>query len=542
MKRSLKIVSCLLLLCLVFPIMSIFVACSKSDDQAFTLSTNKFEYLSGEEIYVTAKGSGDAWVGIYRANDNINSVESIRWYYVAKNGYLSEKSYGLQHSATFNASRELFRNFPAGEYKVVLFKDNSKNSIAKTVKIRVKNTRIETPAAPSKIEYTLKNATGGLADGTLTIFFEQEFTASEVILYWADDEGVLENYTSLAPIKILGNPTVFEMPKNTIIPAEATRLVAYSKNNVGLSESFAEVKLPNGAQFNFDGNIVSEFQVVSDIHIAVANTHLASSDAKELHDKHFLGMMNDVVANSPNSDGIFVVGDIANSGRDYEYAHTQELIEQVADAPNMYFSIGNHDLYGDESFETLVSSYYDFANTNSVYFEKLINGYHHIFLGSESKSNGLYADMSDAQLEWFDSLMTELTAEDENKPVFVYLHQSLYDTIAGSFEGQGWNGIVQDSAFRQIISKYSQIVMFNGHSHWDLNSVGNMHSTGDGLPYIFNTASVAYLWSSFYIPTGEYMLGSQGYYLRVYEDKILVLGRDFANAKWIPSACYVIDL
>lgn len=540
MRQGLKIFSCLLLLCLVFPFFSTLVGCSKSDKN-YALSTNKTEYLTGEEIYVTAKGDGDSWVGVYRAKDNLKTVESIRWYNVAKNGFISNQSYGLQHSATYNASRELFRNFPAGDYKAVLFKDNTNKNIAKVVNFKVKNVKIGTPSAPTKIEYTLNNSSDGLADGKLTISFDKAYTASEAILYWANDEGILTDYASLAPIKVVNNPTVVEMPKNMFIPAEATKIIAYSKNSVGLSEGYAEFVLPEGCQYKLEESLISEFQVVSDVHITVANTHLASADAKELHDKHFIDMLHDVVENSPNSDGVFVVGDIANSGRDYEYKHTQELISQVADAPDMYFSIGNHDLYGDESFETLVSNYYEFANTNSVYFERVINGYHHIFLGSESKSNGLYADMSDAQLQWFDNLMASLTAEQANKPVFVYLHQSLYDTIAGSFEGQGWNGIVQDSAFRQIVSKYSQIVMFNGHSHWDLNSIGNMHSAGDGLPSIFNTASVAYLWDSFYIPTGEYLLGSQGYYLRVYQDKVLVLGRDFANKKWLPNACYVID-
>ena len=88
------------------------------------------------------------------------------------------------------------------------------------------------------------------------------------------------------------------------------------------------------------------------------------------------------------------------------------------------------------------------------------------------------------------------------------------------------------------MAKYPQIYMFNGHSHWDMNTRGSMHDKSDGLPNIFNTASVAYLWSSFYVPTGEYMRGSQGYYVKIYDGKVLVMGRDFENGKWIPSACF----
>lgn len=38
------------------------------------------------------------------------------------------------------------------------------------------------------------------------------------------------------------------------------------------------------------------------------------------------------------------------------------------------------------------------------------------------------------------------------------------------------------------------------------------------------------------------MEGSQGYYVRVYDGKVLVLGRDFVNAKWIPSACFCAEI
>ena len=93
-----------------------------------------------------------------------------------------------------------------------------------------------------------------------------------------------------------------------------------------------------------------------------------------------------------------------------------------------------------------------------------------------------------------------------------------------------------------FISKYKNVLFFNGHSHWDLNSYQTMYTKDDNLPNIFNTASVAYLWSSYYLNTGEYLKGSQGYYVEVYEDKILVLGRDFTNSKWIPSACFIANI
>lgn len=80
------------------------------------------------------------------------------------------------------------------------------------------------------------------------------------------------------------------------------------------------------------------------------------------------------------------------------------------------------------------------------------------------------------------------------------------------------------------------------NSHWDLNSNRTMYVKDDRVPNIFNTASVAYLWSSYYKNEGEYLKGSQGYYVEVYNDKVLVLGRDFVESKWIPSACFIAEI
>lgn len=502
------------------------------------LSVNKNKYFSGEEIYFSAKGELDAWIGLYREIDDISRVEAIRHLDVSKNGFVPGNTYAFKRCSTYNESRQAFRDIPRGNYKLILFNNRTDNKVLQTVKLTVLREAIDLPSAPIEIKYQLTNATDGLADGVLDITFADGYCAEEVVLYWANDDGILLNYTSLAPFIVTKKHFKFNMYSNTIIPAQATKLIAYGKNSLGLSSDYCEVELPADCQYDFGGTVLDEFQVVSDIHIAIADTHLASADAKQLHDAHFLSMCRDIAANSPKSSGVFVAGDIANSGRESEWRHTMELIASVSGLPEFYFSLGNHDLYGGESYSALLNNFLNYARTDSVYYERVVNGYYHLFLGSESKSNGLDADLSQNQLNWFDTRLKELTTSQPDKPVFVYLHQSLYDTIAGSFEGQGWDGVVQNDQFRAIVAKYPQIYMFNGHSHWDMNTRGSMHDKSDGLPNIFNTASVAYLWSSFYIPTGEYLRGSQGYYIKIYNNKVLVLGRDFENGKWIPSACF----
>ena len=73
-----------------------------------------------------------------------------------------------------------------------------------------------------------------------------------------------------------------------------------------------------------------------------------------------------------------------------------------------------------------------------------------------------------------------------------------------------------------------------------MDSEQNMYERTAELPTIFNTASVAYLWTSYDVTEGVYLEGSQGYDVRVYSDRIEVWGRDFVNNKYIPSAVYVV--
>ncbi len=524
--------------------MSLFLLCfatgcsdgEKPKEPTDILSCNKQEYFDGEEIYVTAKGSGDAWVGVYRDGDDVKKVDPVRYYNIGKNGFVSGGTYALRKASAYSASRQALRNLPRGKYFAALFADAGSNKKRATVRFTVKSDKLQLPSAPQSVEYKLKTADDGLADGKLEIKFAADSYAEEVVLYWADDDGVLSDYTSLAPFFVTGERMTFDMYANTIIPPEATRLLAYGKNSLGVSKDYCSVDLPQGCQYNM-GQAEREFAVVSDVHITVAHEHIANTavDQKTLHDEHFTAMLSDVEKVSPTCGGVFIVGDIANAGHDYEWAHAQEMID--AAGVDVYFTLGNHDLYGG-AYSGKAQTFMQYAKSDKVYYEKVIDGYHHFALGSESSSNGLFADLSDAQLNWLDGRLAVITNSEPRKPVFLYLHQSLYNTVAGSFEGQGWDGVVQDAKLRAIIKKYPQIYMFNGHSHWDLNTRGSMHDRADGLPNIFNTSSVGYLWSSAYVPTGEYKKGSQGYYVRVYPDRVLVLGRDFESGKWVPSACF----
>ena len=105
-KKALAAISSLLLAA------SACVPFSASADSVL-LSTDKAAYTEGEAIMITAAGTGNDWVGIYKNGETPGAaIQSIRWYYVAKDGNTSGKAKNIFESEY--TVRQDLKNLPAG--------------------------------------------------------------------------------------------------------------------------------------------------------------------------------------------------------------------------------------------------------------------------------------------------------------------------------------------------------------------------------------------------------------------------------------------
>ncbi|WP_138754786.1 metallophosphoesterase family protein [Paenibacillus sinopodophylli] len=272
---------------------------------------------------------------------------------------------------------------------------------------------------------------------------------------------------------------------------------------------------------------IISFQVVTDTHV--------TEDPDHLHNKHFGQALQDVAAHAVNSVGIMHVGDVTDRGLRAEYEEVTRIWEaHKAELPPIWFTYGNHDIFlGD--LPSQIKLYERYTGMSGPYHDVWLQNYHFIFLGSE-KGLKDFAYLSEQQLSWLDEKLSEQA--EPGKPKFVFLHQPLKDTVAGSLEAQGWFGVTQDKELKDILAKHPEAVMFSGHTHWELEA-GLTCMAGEGATAsFFNCSSVAYLWTN----EDEYKEGSQGLYVEVYEDKIIVNGRDFAASAWIQSARFELSL
>ncbi|MBQ2306263.1 MAG: metallophosphoesterase [Clostridia bacterium] len=498
------------------------------------MSVSKTEFEYGEPILITAEGTGKDWVGLYRPDGKA----SLLWVYIdsAAGGVGSGTEFDILTEGVINDGSEYVDVTP-GKYVLRLMPDDTSDlsRAIKTVEITVIE-KSGAPAAPAVIESAEYAPSGaGFGGGTLTVKLEDGTSAAAVVPYWANDSGILEDYTSLPKFRIRGGKAAYTYPESMIIPAGATELRLFTADKKGkLSETYYSIRLPEGSAFRLPETEPLEFQVISDIHITKNDAHI--------HNTHFLGVMTDIAILSPKSKGIFVVGDMADTGSEEEYAKMKQIHNAVKDLPPLYLAIGNHDLYGG-SLQEQNELFLKYAvlpgggRPGSVHYDFRLEGCHFVFLGNDGLERGVDTTLGENTLKW----LSKTLDEDRNKsrPVFLFIHQSLYDTVAGSLPGQGWNGVVNDAEFRDILFRYPEVIMFNGHSHWTMDSESNMWHEPD-RPYIFNTASTAYLWTSYNIVTGENLDGSQGYYIYLYEDRVVVRGRDFASGKWIPAAQYCL--
>ncbi|KUO78798.1 MAG: hypothetical protein APF81_17965 [Desulfosporosinus sp. BRH_c37] len=271
------------------------------------------------------------------------------------------------------------------------------------------------------------------------------------------------------------------------------------------------------------------FVVVSDIHIA-------SVDAI----RNFTATFDD----NKNSklDAMVVVGDLGD-GRSRDYCTlNNELAEHKGDIDYpIYWAIGNHEFYGAfykyglwspetfpnrESDAIAIDRFLKQANRDKVYGDTWVNDYHFILLGSEKScmSDMSYTDaayLSDTQLDWFQKALNNNRS---SRPIFVFLHQPIpYTTLGGLQQGS----VIQWQKLNAILSLHPEIILFNGHTHYQLDYKNMVSRTSFT---IVNSSSLANPLDRNEKPI---MNSAPGVVVEVYNEKVVIRGRDFLKRDWI---------
>jgi 3',5'-cyclic AMP phosphodiesterase CpdA len=281
------------------------------------------------------------------------------------------------------------------------------------------------------------------------------------------------------------------------------------------------------------------FAVISDTHVHPKKLH---------YNAKFKHALQDLSAIAPNYETLAVVGDLTNRGLPAEYDLFNDILSQYGKTNrNLVPILGNHDWYESLKYPKhkvsdaqLAKRFIEKMNVPHLYYDKWINGYHFVVLGSEKSPKTISAAssdpatinsayISDKQLDWLEETLAVQASR--NKPIFVFLHQPIQNTVYGSELGVGHN----DQKLLSILKKYPQVILFSGHSHYPLNNPKTI--IRDGITMV-NTSSVAYTYTT---ESGENQIQSQGYVVNVFEHKIEFNAREFSNQSWIQKITIPIE-
>lgn len=302
----------------------------------------------------------------------------------------------------------------------------------------------------------------------------------------------------------------------------------------------ATTPIPAEQTANLTSNkLLLSFFLLSDLHI---------SDGISIMTDKLHAALKDVSSFESPVECIVLGGDLTDMGRETDYKLLRKILNGYK-LPPIYANMGNHDYYdiwldkkGEFAKETMPNGKSDamakerfmkfFGYKDQPYTDFWMGGFHFILVSQEAyvgdkPEYGEGAWYSDAQLAW---LSNQMKQHEDGKPAFVFIHQPL---PAPGMDG-GSHQLVRAKEFREVLKPYRNVFVLSGHTH--RNFATENHYNQDNSFHWFNNASVGKTRSS-----GNDNV-AQGMYVQIYEDKVVVRGREFSDRSWIDSAHYTVPL
>ncbi len=265
-------------------------------------------------------------------------------------------------------------------------------------------------------------------------------------------------------------------------------------------------------------NCKLNFSILSDSHIEANNF---------ARYKVYTHCLQDVRKNKSGNDAVIFLGDNTMNGQVLENTLFHGAAKMLLPGQTILPVVGNHDIgNGHGDYAKLQNRWYDYTRAffgkdlAHPYYYEVIDGCYFIVLGMEEQ---LVYEMTvtDAQFAWLEDVLQK--AAGSGKPVFVFSHYP-------ADEAQDESGKETDRLIN-LLAEYNKthdLFYFCGHTHMPLYLFWSFHDS-DGFPEI-------------YLPRLTELSGDNddevfrntgiGIEVEVYENEVLVRGRDFYRGQW----------
>ena len=255
------------------------------------------------------------------------------------------------------------------------------------------------------------------------------------------------------------NPSTTEKPTSTT--------GQNNSNNGNSNESGSE---NNGSNEN-GGNESTEpdflpvvrFAVASDMHVSSKNGAQAKITAAMIDQLNAYALSN---ADGYNKlDAILIAGDLTDNGTAEQFDVINDIFrDKIKYGTELILSMGNHDYKGGAGFEPFKDEF----GENSTMRNEVIGGYH--FISIYGDGNNTASDYTQAMCDELEKRIQAAIADTgTDKPIFIVQHVGELNTVGGTDSHTNSKAWAATSALKEMKSKYSNLVVFSGHTHFPNN-------------------------------------------------------------------------
>ena len=418
----------------------------------------------------------------------------------------------------------------------------------------------------------------GNAAGDMTVSFADETPGSmagsvkvkatvdgEYDIYWGDAEGgdltanvngKTVGYSEFATVEVRFGSGELEFNDFLAIPEGAETMVLKKGDKVLETETIPENKrLDYGTQ-------KYAFGALSDVHF---NRYSALSD-------------DDTVVSFPRALnylkdwGVSVVGisgDLSLNGELDSYEKYNSVVSQY-DFP-VYTCKGNHDcrkyytlsnwqknvnkdIYGASRPAGILD-----VSSNGLDFVYECNGDIFIFFSQVSNTYMLGVQLvTDGQLDWLEKQF----AAYKDRNVYLFFHTflgsdgiptnmcegNIINPLGATYTLTYVKGNKDEKRFKQLLAEYKNVVFFNGHSHWsyDMQKYNRELNISDydgkyaPMVHVSSVAAPRTVTDTSLVQKSNPGYMSEGLYMTVYNDMLLIRAVDFISGEFLAYATYIV--
>ncbi len=328
-----------------------------------------------------------------------------------------------------------------------------------------------------------------------------------------------------------------QLINENIAPYSATKIGLYHKS--GKRKGF--IPLGNLGFPTDLGKKLYSFGAVSDVHLGSTMGNDASVDFQRA-----LTYFNEI----EKVDFICACGDLTNFGTVAEFTNYKNHVDTYSPNTPVYAISGNHDANDNyyqaetgaitKDFEGLVSYtgkplYYTFEQENDLF----------VMLGMSRWDYGYSNEdiFTEESIDWLESTLEA----NKNKRVFLFQHALRFDGCGKPYDGFPTSDMLQVQLgirFKEIVSQYPNVIWFHGHSHMTFDSQEDNPIANYDRNFTCHSVHIPSLSMPREYENSAYVgksAESEGYVVDVYENYVILRGRDFAKGKFLPLANYIID-